>query len=120
MLPHHLQGQNVTCLVGKGRMVPTRYSWANFCALHWLWNQSPGILLEFSPRNERTVSLQLYVVEMNALSVVCAYAANGTSEYRVGHVQCLYGGGGLSLWQISQAMACIRWALGSTQVEPCH
>lgn len=62
--------------------------------------------------------MQLYVAEMNALAVVCAYAANGSSEYRVGHVQSFYGGGGLSLWQISQA--CIWWALGSTQVEQCH
>jgi len=38
-------------------------------------------VLEFSPVNERVVSMRLQVAGGKALTVVCAYAPNNSSEY---------------------------------------
>ena len=94
-----------------GGAVPTRYGWAYLYAQHRFWNQAPGegldspllrsgpgcetpagvgiltsprlsaAVLEFSPVNERVTSIRLKVAGGKALTAVCAYAPNSSSEY---------------------------------------
>jgi len=49
----------------------------------WLWNQAllSAAVLAFSQANERVASLRLRVAGSKALTVVCAYAPNSSSEF---------------------------------------